>query len=125
MGKNVTGRRDTAEDYCGMIENSSIIYSYNLLVDYGVAQAAPPRPHEEEPVEDVWITRNELARRWRREAKTLADWASRGEGPRYAMIAGRALYRRDDVEAFEAGKFVEREHRPRSRGKKEAAAASP
>ena len=32
--------------------------------------------------------------------KTLADWATKGIGPEYVMLGGRAFYFRDDLDKF-------------------------
>ncbi|MBT5943901.1 MAG: helix-turn-helix domain-containing protein [Rhodospirillaceae bacterium] len=32
--------------------------------------------------------------------KTLADWASKGKGPEYVMIGGRAFYFQDDLSTW-------------------------
>lgn len=32
--------------------------------------------------------------------KTLAEWASRGEGPRMAKVGGRRFYFKTDLDAF-------------------------
>ena len=33
--------------------------------------------------------------------RTLANWRSKGEGPRFVKIGSRVFYRQDDVEAWE------------------------
>ena len=33
-------------------------------------------------------------------AKTLADWATKGTGPRYVMVGGRAFYFQDDLDSW-------------------------
>lgn len=55
----------------------------------------------------TYVTRRELARRFRCDEHTLENWAARGVGPRYRIIAGRALYELTDVEAFEQSRLVE------------------
>jgi hypothetical protein len=37
-------------------------------------------------------------------AKTLADWASKGTGPAYVMVGGRAFYFRDDMDSWIASR---------------------
>ena len=37
-------------------------------------------------------------------AKTLADWATKGIGPRYVMVGGRAFYFRADLDSWIAGR---------------------
>ncbi len=53
--------------------------------------------------EDIFLTRRELANRYRRAVKTLANWASKGTGPLYILFGGVALYRLSDVLAWEDG----------------------
>jgi Helix-turn-helix domain len=43
-----------------------------------------------------------LADRWQVSPRTLEQWRWQGRGPRYLKIGGRVIYRRQDVEAFEA-----------------------
>ena len=50
------------------------------------AASAPPAPG------DVWLTRRELAERWKLPPATLAQWASQRRGPRSALL-GRRRYR--------------------------------
>ncbi|GAB4597520.1 helix-turn-helix domain-containing protein [Mycobacterium avium subsp. hominissuis] len=56
--------------------------------------------------EDYWLTRPEVAQRLRVPAKTLAQWASRGCGPRYALFGKHSRYRLSDVIAWEEGQFT-------------------
>jgi Helix-turn-helix domain len=44
----------------------------------------------------------ELSHRWNISPRTLERWRWLGQGPQYLKIGGRVVYRRDDVEAFEA-----------------------
>ena len=37
-------------------------------------------------------------------AKTLADWASKGTGPAYVMVGGRAFYFREDLDIWIASR---------------------
>jgi hypothetical protein len=39
--------------------------------------------------------------------KTLAEWASRGIGPRYARCGKHARYRPEDVQAWVESKMIE------------------
>lgn len=32
--------------------------------------------------------------------KTLADWATKAHGPRYAMVGGRVFYFKDDLDSW-------------------------
>lgn len=36
--------------------------------------------------------------------KTLADWASKGVGPAYLMVGGRAFYFKDDLDGWIASR---------------------
>jgi predicted DNA-binding transcriptional regulator AlpA len=55
----------------------------------------------EAPTEDRWLTRREVAERFQVAEKTVAMWASRGEGPRYRRIGNAARYRLSDLVAWE------------------------
>lgn len=50
---------------------------------------------------EVWLTRKELAARLRVPVATLAQWASRGAGPKYAIFGRHSRYRLTDVIAWE------------------------
>ena len=67
-----------------------------------------------------FLTRPQLAERWFMARRTLDQWAQRGEGPAYVVIAGRVLYRLEDVEAWEAEQWGDQARRP-GRGRKPAA----
>ena len=55
---------------------------------------------------EVWLTRPQLAERLQISVKTLAQWATKGTGPRYARPGGgNARYRLSDVEAWEEAQF--------------------
>jgi hypothetical protein len=59
-------------------------------------------------VNSPWLTRPQLAKRLRLEAKTLANWASKGIGPKYTLaIGGRARYHIDDVIEWETNALNE------------------
>lgn len=45
-------------------------------------------------------TREEAAEHLRTTRQTLDRWASRGTGPRFALVGGRALYTPDDLDAW-------------------------
>lgn len=47
-----------------------------------------------------WGTRREVARYLRTTPQALASLATRGKGPKYRRVSGRALYRWTDVEAW-------------------------
>jgi len=44
----------------------------------------------------------DLARRWNLSPRTLERWRWLKQGPRYLKLGGRAVYRLEDIEAFEA-----------------------
>lgn len=54
----------------------------------------------------TWLTRRELAERWQLPIGTLADWASKGTGPRYARFGKHTRYRLADVIDWENGRVV-------------------
>ena len=54
----------------------------------------------EEP-DPIWITRPELSRRTKIPVATLAQWASKGNGPAYARFGRHCRYRLSDVIAWE------------------------
>ncbi len=56
--------------------------------------------------EQLWFTRDELAQRWRMPAKTLAEWASKGIGPRYAKFGRHVRYPLDEVLKWEAEQMI-------------------
>ena len=54
-----------------------------------------------------YLTRIELAKRWRCSRHSLDNIACRGEGPPYRILGGKALYSISDVEQFEATRKIE------------------
>ena len=56
-------------------------------------------------VQDEWLTRQEVAARWKMPPATLAQWASQNRGPAYALFGRHARYRLSDVIAWEARQF--------------------
>jgi len=56
---------------------------------------------------EEWLTRAELAKRWKKSTATLATWAVKGIGPRYALIGRSARYNLRDVIAFERLAYCE------------------
>jgi len=56
--------------------------------------------------ENDYLDTNETADLVRRPASTLAYWRHRGEGPPYAKVGKRVLYRREDVEAWLEEQFT-------------------
>jgi predicted DNA-binding transcriptional regulator AlpA len=57
--------------------------------------------------EDRWLSRQELADRYGVPAKTPAEWASKGTGPRYAKFGKHVRYRLSDVIDWESQRFAE------------------
>ena len=49
----------------------------------------------------IWLSRKELAERLNVPAKTPAEWATKGTGPRYAKFGRHVRYRISDVVAWE------------------------
>lgn len=58
-----------------------------------------------ENAEDTWLSRQELAERYRVPVKTPAEWASKGTGPRYAKFGRHVRYRLSDVIDWERDQF--------------------
>lgn len=52
---------------------------------------------------DDKIDRKNAARALNRAPKTLAEWRSKGIGPRSLMIGGRCFYRWSEIQAFMNG----------------------
>ena len=48
------------------------------------------------------LTQGELANRWHLRPRTLEKWRRLRQGPPYVKVAGRVVYRIEDVEAYEA-----------------------
>jgi predicted site-specific integrase-resolvase len=48
------------------------------------------------------LSQKELAQRWSMSHRSLERWRWEGKGPRFLKIGGRAIYRLEDVEAYEA-----------------------
>lgn len=59
-----------------------------------------------EHVERKWITRDELAARLGLNKVTLAQWASKEQGPRFGKFGGAVRYSMDDVIAWENAQKV-------------------
>ncbi|MFE2994206.1 helix-turn-helix transcriptional regulator [Nocardia sp. NPDC059246] len=53
------------------------------------------------PNNAVWLTRAEVSARTNYAEKTLRNWASKGQGPRFSKFGGRVRYRLADVVAWE------------------------
>jgi excisionase family DNA binding protein len=58
--------------------------------------------------DERWLSRQELADRLRLPVKTLAQWASKGTGPRYARMGRHVRYRLSDVIEWEAARVSDR-----------------
>ncbi|TLH66787.1 helix-turn-helix transcriptional regulator [Mycolicibacterium aubagnense] len=59
---------------------------------------------------NVWLSREDVARRQGIPVATLAQWACQGKGPRYARFGRYARYRLADVIAWENEQFGDRGH---------------
>jgi hypothetical protein len=60
---------------------------------------------QDAPPSETWLTRLELAGRWKMPPATLAQWASQGRGPRYGTFGRHVRYRLSDVIAWENERF--------------------
>ena len=56
-------------------------------------------------VNERWLSRQELADRYGLPVKTLAQWASKGTGPRYARMGRHVRYRLSDVVDWESARI--------------------
>jgi hypothetical protein len=54
----------------------------------------------------IWITRTQFAERIDIPAKTAAEWATKGTGPRYARFGRHVRYRLADVIAWEEAQLT-------------------
>ena len=83
--------------------------SPNYLVEAATAatgnDAVTP---EDTRTEDQWLTRQDLADRWKKPKSTLNVWASKKIGPPYALFGRAARYRLSDVIAWEQAQFAQR-----------------
>lgn len=55
---------------------------------------------------DVWLTREEVAARFKLKTKTLAQWASLNSGPIFHKFGGHCRYRLSDVIAWESAQTM-------------------
>lgn len=55
--------------------------------------------------EDYWLSRQDVADRFKLPVKTVAQWASLGKGPRFAKIGKFARYKLSDVIAWEEAQY--------------------
>jgi hypothetical protein len=53
-----------------------------------------------------WLTRPELAERWKMPPSTLDQWAHLGRGPKYAKFGRHCRYRLSDVIDWENAQFT-------------------
>jgi predicted DNA-binding transcriptional regulator AlpA len=60
-------------------------------------------------VNQEWLSRRQLSDRLGISVKTLADWAYKGTGPRYAKFGKHTRYRLSDVIDWKNGCFVKTE----------------
>ena len=67
------------------------------------------RSKELKTMENVYLTPDELAARYRNKisVRTLANWRSRGDGPKFLRTGGRILYPLAHVLAWEDQRTVE------------------
>ncbi|HZZ06303.1 hypothetical protein [Paraburkholderia sp.] len=67
------------------------------------------RTHGRRKLQGGTFTPAQLAARWKSvyTLGTLANWRSAGRGPNFIKVAGRVLYTRAAVEAFERAKLAE------------------
>lgn len=56
-----------------------------------------------------FITAKELANRWKRSPRTLANQRLQGVGCPYYKISGKVLYDLEDVEKIESENFINRD----------------
>lgn len=61
---------------------------------------------------DVWLTRKEVAARWKMPPATLAQWAHGRRGPRYGLFGRHVRYRLSDVIAWEEAQLGVAEAKP-------------
>jgi Helix-turn-helix domain len=54
---------------------------------------------------DVYLTRKDVSHRVQIPVSTLAQWASQGRGPKYALFGRHARYRLSDLIAWEQAQF--------------------
>lgn len=53
------------------------------------------------------MTQEQLAEHWQISPRTLEQWRWLGKGPRFLKIGARVLYRREDVETWEAAQVCQ------------------
>jgi excisionase family DNA binding protein len=55
----------------------------------------------------IWLTRKQLAERLGLPPKTLAEWASKGIGPRYARFGRHVRYSAQDILGWESERLID------------------
>jgi hypothetical protein len=65
----------------------------------------------------VYLTRREVSQQFPISFSHLAHLACQGRGPRYAIIGRNAIYRREDLENWIAGRMIEPVAPEQSRGR--------
>jgi len=65
------------------------------------------------PSKEQLLTPAEVVERWKNiiTVRTLANWRSQGVGPAFVKISDRALYRVEDIQAYE-NRHSGGDHRP-------------
>jgi hypothetical protein len=61
---------------------------------------------------EKFLTRPEVAERWRVTPHALDNLATRGQGPRYRRIGRQALYALEDIETYEHARLIDPAARP-------------
>jgi hypothetical protein len=61
---------------------------------------------------EKFLTRPEVAERWRITAHALDNLAARRQGPRYRRIGRQALYALEDIETYERARLIDPAARP-------------
>ncbi|GAB2709581.1 helix-turn-helix transcriptional regulator [Nocardia thraciensis] len=60
-----------------------------------------------------WLTRHEAGEYLGVHPRTLANWAAKGQGPRYSKASGSScMYRRADLDAYLDARMVYTEEQP-------------
>lgn len=81
-----------------------------MLTEYPRSESPPPQPKEchaaaVNPADDKWLSRKDVADRLGLPVKTLAEWATKKTGPRYAKFGKHTRYRLSDVIDWEGTCF--------------------
>lgn len=72
------------------------------------AQTTNGAEHKPAPPRAGMLTPEELSARWggRINVRTLGNWRTNGNGPKFLKLGGAVLYRLSDVEEYEARRTV-------------------